>query len=65
MPYSCRRRGGKWRVVKADTGHVATNSSGTPLDGGGHKTEQACKRQIGAIEASEAAAPKKEPPRDK
>lgn len=53
MPYTVERRNGKFRVVLAHNGDVATNSEGTALDGGGHATREEAERQARAIEWSE------------
>lgn len=53
MPYTVERRDGKFRVVLAANGRIATNSEGTALDGGGHSTREEAERQARAIEWSE------------
>lgn len=53
MPYTVERRDGKFRVIEAHTGRVATNAAGTALDGGGHATREEADRQARAIEWSE------------
>ena len=53
MPYTVRKIGGKYRVLKTGSGKVATNAKGTALDGGGHDSPEAAGRQIKAIEMSE------------
>lgn len=52
MPVTCQKSGDKYRVVEAEGGKVATNRSGTAVDGGGHETEEACKQQAQAINAN-------------
>lgn len=54
MPYMVRKQGTKYRVLEKSTGKVATNDSGTPVDGGGHKTAGEATRQAQAINISEA-----------
>ncbi len=48
MPVTVAKRGKKWRVVEK-SGRIAKNASGTPVDGKGHTTEGAAKRQAAAI----------------
>lgn len=49
MPVKAVKRGGKYRVIEADTGRIAKHKSGTPVDGGGHKTREKAERQSKAI----------------
>ena len=49
MPVKPEKRGGKYRVVEAGSGRVAKNSSGTAVDGGGHKTRDKALKQCRAI----------------
>lgn len=51
MPVTVSKRGSKYRVVEKDGGAVAKNKAGTPVDGGGHESEQAAKRQASAMNA--------------
>lgn len=51
MPVTCKLVNGKHRVVEARTGRIATNASGTPLDGGGHGSQELCQRQARAVNA--------------
>lgn len=52
MPVTVRRApGGKYRVVEK-SGRVATNDSGTAVDGGGHATRGKAMRQARAINKS-------------
>lgn len=53
MPVTCEKRDGEWRVVEGKGGSIAKNSSGTSVDGGGHESEAACKRQARAINANQ------------
>lgn len=53
MPYRVERRDNKFRLVRADTGQIATNASGTALDGGGHATRQEAEAQQRAVESHE------------
>lgn len=48
MPARAVKRGSKWRVVEPD-GSLVKNAAGTPIDGGGHVTEEKAKRQARAI----------------
>jgi hypothetical protein len=41
----------KYRIVDAETGLVAVNAGGKPLDGGGHDFEDKAQRQVGYINA--------------
>lgn len=52
MPVKAVKRGGRWRVVEAATGRLATNAKGTPVDGGGHASASKAKAQAAAINAS-------------
>lgn len=52
MPAKAEKRGEKWRVVEADSGSLVRNTKGTPVDGGGHRTEAAAKRQARAVNAN-------------
>lgn len=38
MPVEVRRKGGKYRLVEAETGEIAKTPKGNPRDGGGHKS---------------------------
>lgn len=51
MPVIVEKRGELYRVVEAETGRLAETASGTPTDGGGHRSESAAKRQANAINA--------------
>ena len=51
MPVTCRKRDGKWRVVEASTGRIA-KKGGKAVDGGGHRSREACARQSRAINRS-------------
>ncbi|HHP0467302.1 TPA: hypothetical protein ACRZZI_004963 [Vibrio harveyi] len=53
MPYSVRKRGEKYRLIKASTGQIAKNKNGTPIDGGGHTDKSKVERQRRAIAANE------------
>jgi len=52
MPVKCRRIKGKYRVVESATGKIAVNAALTPLDGGGHNTQEGCAAQARAINAA-------------
>ncbi len=51
MPVTVSKRGDKYRVVEKDGGSLATNKGGTPVDGEGHESEEAARRQANAINA--------------
>ncbi len=51
MPDKAVKRKGVWRVVESDSGRVTKNAAGTAVDGGGHPTEAAARKQIAAINA--------------
>lgn len=51
MPVTGKQVQGKWRVVE-QSGKIATNKKGTPLDGGGHESREQCMKQVRAINAS-------------
>jgi len=55
------KRKGVWRVVESDSGRVTKNDAGTAVDGGGHPTEAAARKQIAAINASRDRQRKKKP----
>ena len=48
MPVKCVLQNGKYRVVGPD-GKVETNKGGTAVDGGGHASMDACRKQASAI----------------
>ena len=57
MPVLVRKRGSKYRVVEAATGHIATaklknGKRGKPVDSGGHKEKEKAERQARAINRS-------------
>jgi|GEM_PF-1159456 len=52
MPVVTRKQGGKWRLFERDTGRLARNDHGTPLDGGGHIDKGKAARQERAINES-------------
>lgn len=52
MPVCVEKRGEKWRIVNCETRLIEKTKTGTPRDGGGHKTEAEAKRQAAAINAS-------------
>lgn len=52
MPVEARKVDGKWRVVEVDTGHIAKNAAGTPVDGGGHGDGMKAHAQAAAINIS-------------
>lgn len=52
MPVRVAKRAGKFRVIEATTGRLATNKSGTAVDGGGHSSRARATKQIQAINAN-------------
>jgi len=54
MPVKVTKRGKKFRVVESDTGRIAKNAAGTPLDGGGKASKAAVQRQATAVNISQA-----------
>ena len=52
MPVTVKRKDNKYRVVEAETGAIAKNKAGTPVDGGGHKTYEEALAQAKAINYS-------------
>ncbi len=54
MPVTVKKIGGRYRVIEADTGAIATNpSTGKPLDGDKHGgNAKKAKRQARAINMS-------------
>lgn len=53
MPVKVKRLAGRFRVVEAEGEKLARNSAGTPVDGGGHRSEAAARRQATAINLAE------------
>jgi hypothetical protein len=51
MPVRVTKIGGKFRIVEG-SGDIAKNNSGTPLDGGGHESQEKASAQARAINAS-------------
>lgn len=54
MPLTVKKIKDKFRVVEKNTGKIAKNKAGTAIDGGGHKSESAAKRQMSAVNISQA-----------
>jgi hypothetical protein len=52
MPVKPQQIDGRWRVVEASTGVIATNPSKTAVDGGGHLLRESAVAQCRAINAS-------------
>ena len=50
MPVHCEMKQGRWRVCDKD-GRIERNATGGAVDGGGHDSEQQCKRQMVAMNA--------------
>ena len=48
MPVHQEKRGDKYRIVDPD-GSITENSSGTPVDGGGHSSKDDAVAQVEAI----------------
>ncbi len=49
MPVKVEKQGNKFRVIESDSGAIALNAAGTPVDGGGHNTEEEAEKQAVAI----------------
>ena len=54
MPVTVKPEGDKFRVVDAETGAPETNAAGTPVDGGGHETQEEAAAQARAINARQS-----------
>jgi len=52
MPVCVKKIKDKYRVVECSDNSIATNRSGTAIDGGGHKTRAAAIKQMRAVNAS-------------
>lgn len=52
MPVVVRKRNGKYRIVEASTGRLATSKNNRASDGGGHLTKTKAERQARAINAA-------------
>lgn len=48
MPVKCVLQGKKYRIIGPD-GKIEMNAAGTPVDGKGHATMEACRKQAAAI----------------
>lgn len=59
MPVTVAKKKDKYRVVESSTGRIATNKSGTPVDGGGFSTADKARAQASAINASQHKRRKK------
>lgn len=55
MPVTCKLQNGKYRIVGPD-GKIEKNDAGTAVDGGGHDTMDACRKQAAAINSNLAMA---------
>jgi len=53
MTLKVRKRNGKYRLTEMETGRVAKNKNGKPVDGGGHEDEVKAHRQAAYILSSE------------
>lgn len=58
MPASVKKVGQKYRVVEPG-GKLVRNNAGTPIDGGGHKTEAKASAQARAVNATKHGKKKK------
>jgi len=54
MPYLVKKINDKYRLVERDTGKIAKNQAGTPIDGGGKKTKSPLTKQMQALNISYA-----------
>jgi len=58
MPFKAKKIGGKWRVVKAETGKIEHHDTkrgketGKPVDGGGYATRREAMAQAAAMNIS-------------
>ena len=52
MPVCIEKRGKKWRIVNCISRLIEKTKKGNPIDGGGHATEKAAKRQAAAINSN-------------
>lgn len=52
MPVCVRKINDRWRLIECDTGNIARNRNNKPIDGGGHRTESAARRQQTAINSA-------------
>lgn len=57
MPAYAAKIRGKWRVVHGHPPRISLNSSGTPVDGGGHPTKEKAQSQARAIDARKSGYP--------
>mgnify|MGYP001306783305 CR=1 FL=1 len=55
MPVIVKHVAGKYRIVEADTGAIASSKHNKPIDGGGHEDENKAIRQAGHINKGIAA----------
>ena len=56
MPNTVKKVAGQWRVVEAATGQITKNNAGTAVDGGGHASKMAARRQATAINIHQHAS---------
>ena len=54
MPLTVKKIKDKFRVVEIKTGKIAKNAAGTAIDGGGHSSEASAKKQMAAVNISQA-----------
>lgn len=65
MPVTVKKRNGKYRLVDITTGKLTKTKAGTSADGGGHKSQAAAKKQMAAINISQARKRGRKIPRKK
>ena len=54
MPLTVKKIKDKHRVVEIKTGKIAKNAAGTAIDGGGFDSEAQAKKQMAAVNISQA-----------
>jgi hypothetical protein len=52
MPVTVNKKAGVYRIVEAGTGKISRTAKGTPVDGGGHRSEMRATNQARAINAN-------------
>lgn len=61
MPVKCEERDGKVRLINRDSNQIETTEDGSPRDGGGHESMEACQRQAKTINNREYNSPDNNP----
>ena len=52
MPVMTRKLRGKFRLIESESGKLARNEKGTPIDGGGSQDKAKVDRQARAVNAN-------------